>query len=134
MPSQNPRQQTYVPNWLPGATGHVNGPEFVAHGLQRWLKQVNVGALYIAPGSPWENGFAESFHSRFRDEFLNLEEFESLRAARALTRAWKEDYNEVRPHSSLGYVPPAAFARACAASEQAAPALQQHTLITPELS
>ena len=113
-----------------GVPGHIrsdNGPEFVAQAIGRWLEQVQVGALYIAPGAPWENGYAESFHSKVRDEFLNVEEFGSLREARALTAAWRHEYNEVRPHSALGYVTPAAFARACAACVRATPSLQQHT-------
>lgn len=101
---------------VPGCIRSDNGPEFIAKEIRRWLKGVDVETLYIEPGAPWENGYAESFHSRFRDEFLAMEEFESLRAARRLTTAWKEDYNEYRPHSSLGYVPPAAFAARCAAS------------------
>ena len=90
-----------------------NGPEFVAKAIQRWLNQLDVEALYIEPGSPWENGYAESFHSRLRDEFLALEVFDSLAAARRLTALWKEDYNTARPHSSLGYVAPATFAARC---------------------
>jgi transposase InsO family protein len=74
----------------------------VAGAIQRWLAQVDVETRYIAPGSPWENGYAESFHSRLRDEFLARELFESLTAARRLTTAWKDDYNHHRPHSSLG--------------------------------
>lgn len=108
-----------------------NGPEFVAAAIQRWLKQVDVQTLYIAPGSPWENGYAESFHSRLRDEFLAMEEFESLAAARKLSTAWKDDYNHHRPHSSLGYMTPAEFAARCAASATASatppPTLQQHS-------
>ena len=77
--------------------------------IGRWLDQLDVEALYITPGSPWENGYAESFHSRLRDEFLALEEFENLRAARRMTAAWKREYNEHRPHSSLGYMTPAEF-------------------------
>jgi hypothetical protein len=69
---------------------------------------MSVETLYIEPGSPWQNGYAESFYSRFRDEFLAVEEFESLAAARRLTNAWKEDYNRVRPHGSLDYRTPAA--------------------------
>ncbi len=80
-----------------------NGPEFIARAVQRWLGQLEIEALYIEPGSPWENGYAESFHSKFRDEFLALEVFESLTAARRLTRSWRTDYNHHRPHSSLGY-------------------------------
>jgi transposase InsO family protein len=108
-----------------------NGPEFIAGAIRRWLDQVGVEALYVAPGSPWENGYAESFHSRLRDEFLAVETFESLTTARRLSAAWKEDYNHHRPHGSLGYRTPAEFAAACAASAPASasprPALQQHT-------
>ncbi len=102
-----------------GVPKHIrsdNGPEFVAQAIQRWLAQVEVEALYIEPGSPWENGYAESFNSRFRDEFLAVEEFESLAAARQLSTAWKDDYNHYRPHSSLGYQTPAEFAARCTAS------------------
>jgi transposase InsO family protein len=112
-----------------GVPKHIrsdNGPEFIAYAIRGWLGQVGVETLYIAPGSPWENGYAESFHSRLRDEFLAREIFDNLRAARGLTASWKDDYNHCRPHSSLGYRTPAEFA-ACAASTPAAPALQQHT-------
>lgn len=113
-----------------GVPQHIrsdNGPEFIARAIQRWVAQVDVQTLYIEPGSPWENGFAESFHSRLRDEFLALEVFESLAAARKLTAAWREDYNHHRPHSSLGYVTPIEFAARCAASVRATPSLQQHS-------
>lgn len=96
-----------------GMPEHVrsdNGPEFTAQAIQRWLEQLSIGALYIEPGSPWQNGYAESFHSRLRDEFLETEEFESPAAARKLTAAWREDCNHHRPHGSLGYVAPAEFA------------------------
>jgi putative transposase len=104
-----------------------NGPEFVATAIRRWLAQMKVQTLYIEPGSPWQNGYAESFHSRLRDELLNVEEFENVRHARAHAVAWREDYNEYRPHSSLGGLPPEEFARRCAASGRAAPSLQQHS-------
>ena len=113
-----------------GVPQHVrsdNGPEFIALTIQTWLGQVGVQTLYIAPGSPWENGYAESFHSRLRDEFLALEEFDNVAAARKLTTAWKDDYNHHRPHSSLCGLPPAEYARRCAASVTAAPSLQQHS-------
>jgi transposase InsO family protein len=117
-----------------GVPQHIrsdNGPEFIAQAIRRWLGQVGVEALYIEPGSPWENGYAESFHSRVRDEFLAMEIFDNLAAARALTTAWREDYNHYRPHSSLGYQTPAEFAAACAASAPASAMpqlpLQQHT-------
>jgi len=89
-----------------------NGPEFIAHAIRDWLADVGVQTLYVAPGSPWENGYAESFHSRVRDEFLALEIFDNLRAARELTADWKEDYNHHRPHGSLGYRTPIEFAAA----------------------
>lgn len=85
------------------------------------LNQLEIAALYVEPGSPWENGYAESFHSRLRDEFLALEEFESLAAARQLTTAWKTDYNHHRPHSSLGYVAPAEFTARCCSSVRLRP-------------
>lgn len=78
------------------------GPEFTANAIRNWLQHVGVDTLYIEPGAQRENGFAESFHSRFRDEFLATEVFEYLTAARKLTAAWKEDYNHCRPHSSFG--------------------------------
>jgi putative transposase len=87
-----------------------NGPEFVSVLIREWLERLQINALYIAPGSPWENGYAESFHSKLRDEFLSQEEFEGLGAARKLTQTWREDYNHARPHSSLGYLTPTEFA------------------------
>ena len=82
--------------------------------------------MYIEPGAPWENGYAESFHSRLRDEFLGMEEFESLSAAKKLTRAWRMDYNNSRPHSSLGYIPPAEFAARCASYVRPTASLRRH--------
>lgn len=96
-----------------GVPRHIrcdNGPEFIASTIRRLADLTGVQTLYIAPGSPWENGYAESFHSRMRDEFLNAEVFEGVREARTLAAAWKHEYNHHRPHSSLGYVPPAVFA------------------------
>ena len=105
-----------------GVPKHIrsdNGPEFIAHALRRWLGQVGVDAMYIEPGSPWENGYAESFHGRLRDEFLAMEIFDGVRDARTLTASWRDEYNTQRPHSSLGYQTPARFAAACAASASA---------------
>jgi len=88
-----------------GAPKHIrsdNGPEFIARAIREGLKEAGVGVLYIEPGAPWENAYAESFHSRLRDELLEREGFASLLEARVLGRAWKEDYNHKRPHSSLG--------------------------------
>jgi putative transposase len=90
-----------------------NGPEFVAEVVQSWLEGTGSGSLYVAPASPWQNGYAESFHSKVRDEFLNLEEFESEPQARALGALWKGEYNTERPHSSLRYQTPAEFAATC---------------------
>jgi putative transposase len=91
-----------------------NGPEFAAEAVRSWLEATGSGALYVAPASPWQNGYAESFHGKLRDEFLNREEFESPVQAQAAGRLWKEEYNTERPHSSLGYKTPAEFAARCA--------------------
>ena len=111
-----------------------NGPEFIAKAIQRWLKQLDVETLYIEPGAPWQNGYAESFHSKVRDEFLALEEFESLHAAQKLTKAWQATYNDVRPHSSLDYQTPTEFSTRCATSVRATPSLRQHTAPTTRSS
>ncbi len=84
-----------------------NGAEFIAKKLQKWLHQLNVKTLYIAPGSPWENGYIESFNGRLRDELLNGEIFYSLKEAQILVEMWRREYNSKRPHSSLGYRAPA---------------------------
>jgi transposase InsO family protein len=100
-----------------GVPGHIrsdNGPEFIAGAIRSWLGRSGIGALYIEPGSPWENGYAESFHARLRDELLDLEVFASVAEARMLGTQWRLDYNHRRPHSSLGYRTPAAFAASLA--------------------
>jgi len=100
-----------------GPPQHVrsdNGPEFVAEVVRSWLVEAGSGAWPVAPASPWQNGYAESFHSKVRDEFFDREEFESEPQARALGTLWKEEYNTERPHSSLGYKTPAEFAATCA--------------------
>ena len=84
-----------------------NGPEFVARRLREWLNNLGIITTYIEPGSPWENGYIESFNSRMRDEFLNGELFGNMYEAQVLTQRWVRYYNEVRPHSSLGGRPPA---------------------------
>ena len=84
-----------------------NGPEFVAHAVREWLGRLGVTTLYIEPGSPWENGYIESFNARLRDELLNGEIFYSLEEVRCVTGWWRDHYNRLRPHSSLGYRPPA---------------------------
>jgi putative transposase len=111
-----------------GVPKHIrsdNGPEFISAAIGKYLKQTGVEALYIEPGSPWENGYAESFFSRLRDELLNCEEFADLAEARWFAKRRKEEHNEERPHSSLGYQTPSEFAAGCAAaSAPATPALQ----------
>jgi transposase InsO family protein len=103
-----------------------NGPEFIAQAIREWLGASGIGTLYIEPGSPWENGYAESFHARLRDELLDLEVFETVAEARMLATRWRLEYNHRRPHSSLGYVTPAAFAASLAEPPVAAlPAAQQ---------
>ena len=84
-----------------------NGPEFTAEKVRRWLKRVAVQTLFIEPGNPWENGYVESFNGKLRDELLNREIFYTLTEAQVLVERWRRDYNWHRPHSSLGYRPPA---------------------------
>jgi putative transposase len=84
-----------------------NGPEFTARAVRRWLARVEVQTLFIEPGSPRENGYIESFNGRLRDEFLNGERFDTLLEAQVLIEMWRNEYNHIRPHSSLGYRPPA---------------------------
>lgn len=96
-----------------GVPSHIrsdNGGEFIAGAIRRLAELTGMEMLYIAPASPWENGFAESFHGRLRDELLNAEVFADVREAKALAASWRQEYNHHRPHSSLGYVPPAMFA------------------------
>jgi len=93
-----------------GAPDHIrsdNGSEFTAKAVQDWLRRVAVKTLYIAPGSPWENGYNESFNGKLRDELLNGEIFYSLKEAKVLIERWRRHYNSIRPHSALGYRPPA---------------------------
>ena len=90
-----------------------NGPEFASKAVKKWLVKSGVKTLYIAPGSPWENGYVESFNSRLRDELLNGELFLSIDELRYVADRWRMDYNHYRPHSSLDYMAPAAFAAIC---------------------
>ena len=115
---------------LRGVPGHIrsdNGPEFVAKAVQEWIAAVGAKTAYITPGSPWENGFIESFNARLRDELLDGEIFYSLAEARIIIESWRRHYNTVRPHGSLAYKPPApevfvpAMAARAAAQPQPAP-------------
>ena len=97
-----------------GVPAHLrsdNGPEFIAKAMRSALADLGVATLYVEPGSPWENGHAESFNSKLRDELLNREEFGSALEAQIVGRDWRRDYNERRPHSALGYVTPDEYAR-----------------------
>lgn len=112
-----------------GVPQHIrsdNGSEFIAHAIRAWLESSAVTTLYIEPGSPWENGYVESFHSRLRDELLDSELFTCLAEAKMLSTQWRLEYNHRRPHSSLGYVAPAVFA-----ASRAGPAVGASPLPAP---
>jgi putative transposase len=95
---------------LRGVPAHIrsdNGPEFVARAVQEWIAAVGAKTAYIERGSPWENGYIESFNARLRDELLNGEIFYTLREAQIVIESWRRHYNTIRPHASIGYKPPA---------------------------
>ncbi len=96
-----------VEKGLPDHIRSDNGPEFTAKAVREWLSKIGVQTLFIEPGSPWENGYIESFNGKFRDELLNGEIFTTLLEARVLIENWRREYNHIRPHSSLGFRPPA---------------------------
>lgn len=111
-----------------GVPKHIrsdNGGEFIALAIRRLAEITGIEMLYIAPGSPWENGYAESFHSRLRDELLNAEVFADVREAKAMAASWRHEYNHQRPHSSLGYMPPARYAAQCAARCEVLPRVEE---------
>jgi transposase InsO family protein len=97
----------FVKRGVPEHIRSDNGAEFTANAVREWLGRIGVKTLYIEPGSPWENGFNESFNGKLRDEILNTEIFYTLKEAKVLIERWRHHYNTVRPHSSLGYRPPA---------------------------
>jgi putative transposase len=95
---------------LRGIPEHIrsdNGHEFTARAVRKWLGRLGVKTLFIEPGSPWENGYIESFNGKMRDELLDREIFTTLKEAKVLIEQWRQEYNQVRPHSALGYRPPA---------------------------
>ena len=99
---------------LRGIPEHIrsdNGPEFTAKAVRKWLERLGVKTLFIEPGSPWENGYIESFNGKLRDELLNGEIFTTLIEAKVLISDWRREYNQVRPHSAKGYKPPAPEAK-----------------------
>ena len=97
----------FVQHGLPDHIRLDNGSKFTANAVRAWLGRVGVKTLFIEPGSPWENGYNESFNSKLRDEILNMEIFYTLKEAKVLIERWRHHFNTVRPHSSLGYRPPA---------------------------
>jgi putative transposase len=99
--------QLFVLRGIPEHIRSDNGPEFTAREIRKWLADIGVKTLFIEPGSPWENGYIESFNGKLRDELLNREVFTSLMEAKVLIEVWRKEYNTTRPHSSLRYRPPA---------------------------
>lgn len=97
----------FIIRGVPAFIRSDNGPEFVAEAVRTWITAVGAKTAYIEPGSPWENGYCESFNGRFRDELLNGEIFYSLKEAQIIIEQWRKHYNTRRPHSALGYKPPA---------------------------
>jgi putative transposase len=97
----------FILRGVPAYIRSDNGPEFIAEAVRQWIKAVGSNTAYIEPGSPWENGYCESFNARFRDELLNGEIFYSLKEAQIVIEQWRQHYNTKRPHSALGYRPPA---------------------------
>lgn len=104
-----------------------NGPEFIAKAVQQWIADKGSSTLYIHPGSPWENAYVESFNDKLRDECLNMEVFKNGNEAREIIEAWRREYNELRPHSSLNYQTPAAFAAQCCNSSRPTASLRCNT-------
>ena len=86
-----------------------NGPEFIAEAIRQWMSTAQIKSLYIQPGSPWEQAYIESFHDKFRDECLNRELFATLAEACVIIASWRREYNQMRPHSALGYLTPDEF-------------------------
>ena len=105
--TSRPLRLLFIARGTPGFIRSDNGPEFVATAVKGWISGVGAKTAYIEPGSPWENGYVESFNGKLRDELLNAEVFNTLAEAKVLIEHWRVHFNTVRPHSSLGYRPPA---------------------------
>jgi putative transposase len=108
--SEDVREQLYELFLTRGVPEHIrsdNGAEFTAKAVRNWLEDLGVTTLFIEPGSPWENGYVESYIGKLRDELLNGEVLDTLAEAKVLVEGWRREYNRFRPHSSLGYRPPA---------------------------
>lgn len=108
--------ELFVQRGVPQHIRSDNGPEFAAKAVRSWLARVGVQTLFITPGSPWENGYIESFNGKLRDDLLDRELFDALWEVKVLTERWRQTYNQIRPHSALGYRPPVpeTFAPRCA--------------------
>lgn len=104
-------EQLFLLRGVPKYLRSDNGPEFIARVVTEWLEANECSTIFISPGSPWENGYIESFIDKFRDECLNCEVFQNWREAQVIAEAWRQEYNNYRPHSSLDYLTPAEFAR-----------------------
>ena len=113
----------FIARGRPGFIRSDNGPEFVAMAVKGWITDVGAETAYIEPGSPWENGYVESFNGKLRDELLNMEVFYTLLEAKVLIERWRVHFNTVRPHSSLGYRPPAPEVLLSANADAARPSL-----------
>jgi transposase InsO family protein len=98
--------ELFVQRGAPAYLRSDNGSEFTATAVREWLERVGVKTLFIEPGSPWENGYVESFNGKFRDELLNGEIFYTLKEAQVIIERWRQEYNTFRPHSALCYRPP----------------------------
>ncbi len=99
--------QLFIFRGIPEHIRSDNGPEFTSKAIRKWLNRLGVKTLFIEPGSPWENGYIESFNGKLRDELLNREIFTTLAEAKILIEQWRKEYNQIRPHSALNYRPPA---------------------------
>ena len=106
------------------------GPEFIAKAVQDWIAAVGSQTAYIEPGSPWENGYCESFNAKLRDELLNGEVFYTLKEASVVIEQWRRHYNSIRPHSSLGYQPPAPEVVIWPTEPSSSAPLAQPTIVT----
>ena len=123
-------QYLFAVRGTPQYTRSDNGPEFVAKTVRRWLQRADVGTLFIAKGSPWENGYVESAGGKLRDELLHQELFLSLAEVRWVIDCWRLDYNHYRIHSALNYQTPAAYAAGCVLPASATPQPPEHSRVT----
>lgn len=98
--------ELFITHEVPDYIRSDNGSEFTTIVLRKWLRRIGVKTAYIEPGSPWENGYIESFNGKLRDELLNGEIFDTILEAKVLTERWRQEFNEIRPHSSLNFLPP----------------------------